>query len=294
MDDPDKLRKIIRGCFDRLYDDFTELDQTKDPSTVIDRDVDFSTLADKRLSCSLREYFASQPDTYIVRSEESTVDEPDSADWIVIGDEIDGTANMINGGDIPFGPIIAITTEREPRFNDVAAMGFMSLRSGDLYEAYRGEGAFLTKGWANGDDETGESSRRLSTSSRTAFSEDEYPQILVDQYMLSGRPALAEVCWTVGYPGDFRSWAYHIALVARGTYDLAVTGDYCTFHQAKRSTAEELAGGYLLLSEAGGTITTWTGDDIGPEPIGMNDGRTFDTIAAATEQLAVRFSDRLP
>lgn len=287
------LQDRVRGCLSRLYEDFSTLESQGGATAVVDREVDFSTEADVRLSESVQEYFDAQPETYTVLSEESDPDTDATSEWTVIVDEIDGTANMMNGGDVPFGPIIAISPATDPRFEDVVAMGFLALPSGQLYEAYDGQGASLTEGWITSDDATEESTRPLETSSRTAIEMGDPPQILVDQYMLSGRPELAELCWTIGYPGDFRSWAFHMALVARGSYDLAITGDHCELHAEKRATAEELAGGYLLVEEAGGTITTWAGDSLGPELIGMVDTRTFDTIVASTEELAERFSRRL-
>jgi fructose-1,6-bisphosphatase/inositol monophosphatase family enzyme len=286
-----ELKTTIRGCLRAIDDEYRELERAGHTSTIADRSTDFATTADKRLTDTIREYFSSQPATYRVLSEESSA-ESNAGDRVVIADEIDGTANMLNGGDAPFGPVLAVAATGDPRFEDVLAAGFLSLQSGDLYEAYRGEGAFHTAGWA--ESEADIEAAPLSTSGRTAVSGSDHPQILVDQYMLSGAPEVAERCWSVGYPGDFRSWIYHMGLVARGSYDLAVTGDYCALHENKRATAEELAGGYLLVSEAGGTITTWDGTDLGPERIGMAEGRTFDTVVGATEQLAREFARRLP
>jgi fructose-1,6-bisphosphatase/inositol monophosphatase family enzyme len=286
-----EFEAVIRGCFRAISDEYRALERSGHTSTITDRSTDFATTADKRLTDTIREHFSSQPSTYRLLSEESS-DGSSGGDRVVIADEIDGTANMVNGGDAPFGPVLAVASGEDPTFDDVVAAGFLSLQSGDLYEAYRGEGATLTERWIENRDDT--EAVPLSTSGRPTVSGDDYPQILVDQYMLSGIPEVAERCWTAGYTGDFRSWMYHIGLVARGSYDLAVTGDYCALHENKRATAEELAGGYLLVSEAGGAVTTWNGTDLGPERIGMAEGRTFDTVVGATERLAREFAQRLP
>jgi len=315
----DEFRETLRGCLRAIDEDYRALERDGHASTVTDRSVDFATAADTELTETIRDYFASRPRTYRVLSEESVTGtdtagratEADAAggrnatdvpDLTVIADEIDGTANMLNGGDAPFGPVVAIATVGDPTFDDVAAAGFLSLQTGDLYEAYRGEGAVRTERWArDGDDSDGNDADRndaggdiLSTSGRTSVAGDDYPQLLVDQYMLSGVPDVVERCLSTGYPGDFRSWIYHVALVARGSYDLAVTGDHCELNEAKRATAEELAAGYRLVTEAGGSVVTWEGDDLGPERIGMAEGRTFDTVVGATGALAREFAGRLP
>jgi fructose-1,6-bisphosphatase/inositol monophosphatase family enzyme len=334
----DEFRETLRGCLRVIDEDYRALERDGHASTVTDRSVDFATAADTALTDTIRDYFASRPRTYRVLSEESTTgtdtadratetdaaggateaDAPgggtatDAPDLTVVADEIDGTANMLNGGDAPFGPVVAIATAGDPTFDDVAAAGFLSLQTGDLYEAYRGEGAVRTERWArdggdadrndaDGDDTDGNDAdgddadgKSLSTSGRTSVAGDDYPQLLVDQYMLSGVSDVVEHCLSTGYPGDFRSWMYHVALVARGSYDLAVTGDHCELNEAKRATAEELAAGYRLVTEAGGAVVTWEGNDLGPERIGMADGRTFDTVVGATGALAREFAGRLP
>ncbi len=79
-----------------------------------------------------------------------------------------------------------------------------------------------------------------------------------------------------------------MAKVARGAYDVAVTGDFCRWAEHKHSTAEELAGGYLLVTEAGGAVVDWSGDDLGPQQVGFHEERPFNVVVAATDALAGR------
>lgn len=287
MNDLEKFRPIIRGCLQQVYNDFIDLGQER--TIVVNRSVDFSTKADEVISHSLRRYFESLPDSYVILSEEQENQTDTDATWTVICDELDGTANLISGGSLPFGPVIAITSNIDPSFSDITSMGFLVIPSGDLYEAYRDFGASVITGWIDGNTD----SQPLSTTGRTRLSGEPFPNILVDQYMLGNYPELAQTLWSMGYPGDFRSWAYHMALVARGAYDLAITGDHCALNDEKRATAEELAGGYLLIKEAGGEITTWDGDCLGPKRIGMADEATFDVTVAASEELAKATSKRV-
>jgi fructose-1,6-bisphosphatase/inositol monophosphatase family enzyme len=274
----------IRNCLEEVRRTYLEL-ETGQRSTVVDASVDFTTAADTLISETIAEYFRELRTDYRLLSEESAATSGEAGQTVIV-DEIDGTANMINGSDAPFGPVVAIAPTDDPRFRDIEAMGFLALNSGDLYEAYKDDGAFVTSDWARDIEET----TRLSTAATGGLSGDEFPQVLVDQYMLSDRAEIAEALWNLGYPGDFRSTAYHVSLVARGSYDAAVTGDYCALNQNKRATAEELAGGYLLVTEAGGTVTTWSGEDIGDKRVGLDDGETFDSIVASNEKMAQRIS----
>ena len=289
MSETKRLRSVVRGCLRRIHDDFTGIELRGEGTRVIDRSVDFSTKADSIISRTIRAYFDSLPESYVVFSEEREHDTDHGATRAVIADEIDGTANLIGGGGLPFGPVIAIAPDPDPLFTDITAVGFLSIPTGDLYEAYRGAGASVVTGWIGGRNDT----QLLSTSGRTRLSAEPPPNVLVDQYMLGDRPELARTLWTMGYPGDFRSWAYHTAAVARGSYDLAITGDHCALNDAKRATAEELAGGYLLIREAGGHVTTWNGGRLDSKRIGMADTATFDVVAAASEELAVAASKRI-
>jgi fructose-1,6-bisphosphatase/inositol monophosphatase family enzyme len=290
MESTHEFQPIIQNCFRQVRQLYSELENEKETTKVVDRTVDFKTVAEDKISETIQDYFADQPTDYQFLSEESSSSSGNGKNAVIV-DEIDGTANMIAGDDLPFGPCLAITKTTEPCFQDVLAMGFLSLHSGDLYEAYKNRGAFLTKDWAEKGEEA--STRKLSTSSKTDLTGPEYPKLLVDQHMLSGVPNLADLCCKSGYPGDFRSWAYHMSLVARGSYDLAITGDHCSLQTEKHSTPEELAGGYLLVSEAGGVVSTWEGNDVGESEIGMARGKTFDVVVAATNEIARDFTDRL-
>jgi fructose-1,6-bisphosphatase/inositol monophosphatase family enzyme len=289
MSEQERFQSVVRGALERADAAFAELSDD-DRRAVPTEDADFTTAFDRSLTDRFEQFFADQSARYAVLTEEQTDAATVDADYLAIVDEVDGTANLANGvGELPFGPVVAVCDDPDPTFGDVAAMGYLVLPTGDLYEAYRGEGAFLTRGWAAaGDDRR----TRLETTGRTS-ADGTPPNVLVDQYMLAERPELASVLWRLGYPGDYRSLGHHSALVARGAYDVAVSGDYCLLHEGKRATAEELAGASRLVSEAGGAVTDWDGDSLRTQRIGFDDGKPHDVVVAASEELASVVAERL-
>lgn len=289
MSERTRFRPVVRGALRRARDAFGELSD-EDREAVPTEDADFTTAFDRSLTERFERFFAERADQYAVLTEEQTTTAAADADYLVIVDEVDGTANLAKGvGELPFGPVIAICDDLDPTFGDVVAMGYLVLPTGDLYEAYRDEGAFLTREWA---EEAGGRRTRLRTTGVTT-SEQTPPDVLVDQYMLAERPDLASTLWSLGYPGDFRSLGHHSALVARGAYDVAVSGDYCLLHDGKRATAEELAGGFRLVAEAGGAVTDWDGRSLRSQRIGFAEGKPHDVVVAATREFAAEVAELL-
>ncbi len=283
-------RTAVRGVLKAAHETFVRTSD-EDRQTVEDTEADFTTAVDRRLGKRIRAFFDAQPTEFCVLSEEGPVASRPNSAPIVIVDEVDGTANLAKGnGDLPFGTVVAVADTADPTFDDVVAMGYLVLSTGDLYEAYRDQGASLTRRWARQPDTTSSPSRsNLESSGRSRINSDvdqTPPSVLVDQYMLAGRPELARTLWTLGYPGDYRSLCHHLTLVARGDYDIAVSGDYCVLHDGKRATAEELAGAYRLVTESDGAVIDWEGNPLGDVRIGFADDKTHDIVAAATENLA--------
>ncbi|SFG73420.1 fructose-1,6-bisphosphatase [Halopelagius inordinatus] len=289
MSEQTRFRPVVRGALRRARSAFGEL-SNEDRTAVPTEDSDFTTDFDRSLTERFEQFFAERDERYSVLTEEQATTTASDADYLVIVDEIDGTANLANGiGELPFGPVIAICDDIDPTFGDVVAMGYLVLPTGDLYEAYRDEGAFLTRRWA---EEPDGRRTRLQTTAVT-MSDQTPPGVLVDQYMLAERSDLASALWGLGYPGDFRSLGHHSALVARGAYDVAVSGDYCLLHEGKRSTAEELAGAFRLVAEAGGTVTDWNGRSLRSRRIGFTEGKPHDVVVAANREFATEVAELL-
>lgn len=88
MNELEKFRPIIRGCLQQVYNDFIDLGQER--TIVVNRSVDFSTKPDEVISHSLRRYFESLPDSYVILSEEQENQTDTDATWTVICNELDG------------------------------------------------------------------------------------------------------------------------------------------------------------------------------------------------------------
>ncbi|MFB6147504.1 MAG: inositol monophosphatase family protein, partial [Candidatus Nanohaloarchaea archaeon] len=108
--------------------------------------------------------------------------------------------------------------------------------------------------------------------------------------MLGKAPRIAENAWKY-WCNDYGSSGHHFALVAEGTRDGFITGGHGYVKEKK--TGEEIAGMQLLVDEAGGAVTDWSGEDIGSLKIRLPEGKNHDVIAAATDDLAGAISEEI-
>ncbi len=300
MKNSPEIRDVLREAFQTIFEEYQRLDGEGATSEYVEGDDldDFASVADRALTSEIEDYFGDL-DGYNVLSEEGDREFSESDDYTVIVDEFDGTDNMLVGeGELPFGPVIAIAEDPDPAFNDVAAAGYLELTSGNYYEAFREEGASLFREAAEEFDDlenSGIEPQEIEASDSTSLDPEKPPSGIVDIYMTGDSAGdIIDQFNDVAYQGDFRSWAEHMALVARGAYDFAVTGDRNALNPEKRATAEELAAGHLLITEAGGTVTDWQGKSIAYKEIGFHDGETFDVVVAGTEEMADKVAERLP
>lgn len=294
------MKQVLREAFQRIFEEYQRLEREGATSEYADGDDldDFASVADHVLADEIEVYFG-ELDGYNVLSEEGDREFSESDEYTVIVDEFDGTDNMIVGeGELPFGPVIAIAKGSDPAFKDVVASGYMELTSGNYYEAYRGEEALFFRGAAGKLDNLEKSdieSRRIEASDLTRFKSGKTPSGIIEIYM-NGEIAgdIIDSFNDMAYLGDFRAWAQHMALVSRGAYDFAVIGDNNALNPEKRATAEELASGYLLITEAGGTVVDWNAESIADEKIGFHRDKTFDVVVAGTEEMAEFVAEKLP
>lgn len=75
-------------------------------------------------------------------------------------------------------------------------------------------------------------------------------------------------------------------MIADGRRDIFITGGHGNIDAKPVNSAEELGGMYLLVKEAGGSVTNWHGEDIADESIGMRQEINHDVIATSSEKLA--------
>ncbi len=251
-----------------------------DSRAKVSTSIDIRTIGDLTANEAIVEYFRASGLPIILYTEE--LDKPmrfsGEPRYSAIADDVDGTRNMNYGfGMLPHGSIVGIAANPNPKFEDIAASGFLEFNSGNLFYAVKGGGSYLIEGWACGN----KAQKRIRTSGATSLQDASY--IVPDSYMLGTLAPFFSLDAAKG-GGDYHCTGVHLALLASGSIDLFIFANNCT-NPKKLETGEEIGPLYLLLKEAGGTIIDWKGNDLGPEEIGLDRNKTFNGIAAATAQL---------
>lgn len=289
--EPTVFEEIVRKTLFSAYDTVHGKEGLKSTTST---SVDISTKGDAVAGEAMVAYLKKliTPNVGVVFTEEQgKVTLNKDGQYSVILDDIDGSKNYKEGfGMLPHGSIAGIFKGRDPRFCDCIAAGYLDFPSGNLFYATKEMGCFVqddiaNKQWAWDHKEA----RRLTTTGRKKVFTGKNLTLLPDLYMLGDlAPAFMEYAGQA-WLGDFRTTAAQLALVAAGSADIFVAGDNA-FNPNKRRTGEEIGPGYLLITEAGGSLTDWLGNDIGKEKVGMGEKRTWHYIAAATPELALEFS----
>ncbi|MFB6147505.1 MAG: inositol monophosphatase family protein, partial [Candidatus Nanohaloarchaea archaeon] len=110
---------------------------------------DIVTRVDREMTDLVIDHFSQYSNSVAFQSEELNKtgrdEQVEDPEYTVIFDEIDGTGNLRDGVG-PFGTIVGIAKGSDPAFNDVIASGYLDLKNGTRYEAYRDRGAFRTSG----------------------------------------------------------------------------------------------------------------------------------------------------
>jgi len=195
---------------------------------------DFVSEIDKRAERVILERLSAQFPGHAFKAEESGESGTSTHTWLI--DPLDGTTNFLHG--IPYYCVsIAL------RIGNATAVGvILDPTSGRLFTATRGHGAFLD----------GEPIR------------------------VSGRPGLAEAVVGTGLP--FKDWYYlddylaslreimqrcaGIRRPGAAALDLAyVAAGWTDGHWEKGLNAWDVGAGSLLVEEAGGRVSTFSGDD---------------------------------
>lgn len=199
-------------------------------------------------------------------------------------DDIDGTDNFKRGlGMLPYGSILGIFDNEDPIFSNCISAGFLEFNRDNLFYATKGKGAHLIKNFSNLFQK--ENKTWIKTSGRETIKGEIPSRFMIDLYMLGNlAPSFARYSGEDQLQGDFRCKALHMVQVAYGGTDLFVFADNCN-NLKKRATAEELAPGYLIVKEAGGSVLDWSDKDIGNQKVGMGEKKGYNIIVAATENL---------
>jgi len=282
----DRFKPVLTELFseaEELYSDLSA--EGAEKVNLADRDV--VTEVDREMTDLMQNHFEEREASYRLKSEElnksSETSDVEKPDFTVIFDEIDGTTNMKDGTG-PFGPIVGIAKNEDPIFEDIIAAGFLNLQNGTLYEAYKSEGAFKT-------DSSG-TTNSIDTSRRDSINDKSMMRLLVDQAMLEEVSEIADEAWK-NHCNDYGSMGQHLCWVADGSVDAFVTGGFSYMPGKNQNTAEEVGPLYLLVKEAGGSITDWKGNNIDGEKLGMKSKKNHNVIVASTQKLAEEISDQI-
>jgi myo-inositol-1(or 4)-monophosphatase len=193
---------------------------------------DFVSVADKRAEAVIMQELARAKPQYNFITEESGEITNSDSDFYWVIDPLDGTSNFLHA--IPhFSIAIALM-----RKNDViAALTFDPVKD-EMFWAEKGKGAFLNK-------------RRIKTSNRTEYDSclasvgwhhnDSSKQNLINQDILFNK---------IGGLRQMGSAALDLAYVAAGRLDAYIFN--------KGLKIWDIAGGILLVKEAGGIVTEVT------------------------------------
>lgn len=230
---------------------------------------DISTQGDMAVSATLIRFFAAQQLPAILYSEESGRTEINGDPRYTIAfDDIDGTDNYHRGrGLLPHCTIVTLFDSPAPTFADALVAGVIEHNTGRLWHAVRNSGCFL-------DDNPVKTSGRKNLDRRTA--------VIVDHYSSSDQIARFQKIYPDAWVKDYGTSALHLAGVASGLFDA---------YLASAQKAHELGAGYLLIKEAGGSITDWNGDSFDRSSYDF-DAR-YPTIAAATRELGEKLLAKL-
>jgi myo-inositol-1(or 4)-monophosphatase len=221
-------RKAGRG----LTRDFGELEQLQ---VSVKGTANFVTSADHRSEETLyRELSKARPGYGFLMEERGAVEGPDKTHrWIV--DPLDGTSNFLHG--IPLFAV-AIALEREGE--TVAAVTYNPIHD-ELYTAEKGQGAFINN-------------RRLRVAARKSLADSMISVGIPHRGQESAhRRFLAECKTLMGLVAGIRrtgSATLDLAWVAAGRFDGYIE------HVLG---AWDMAGGTLLVREAGGHVTDMAG-----------------------------------
>ncbi|MDE1825358.1 MAG: hypothetical protein KGH61_01780 [Candidatus Micrarchaeota archaeon] len=270
---------------------YRALKERRDAKQSAKAHADVSTKGDKIVGAAIINYLRKEAPTGVIYTEErGQVTTNNSAEYSAILDDIDGTLNFKEGnGMMPHGSILGIFNGANPRFKDCIAAGFLEFNSGNLYYAVKGVGAFLVEDFVG----NGKRHDSIRTSGREKMKDTTPLKIGVDLYSFGDTvsrimPFPIKEYW----PVDVRCRAAHMAMVSYGGLD-AFIGSNNFANPLKRSTAEDLAPGYLIVSEAGGVMVDWEGNDLGPQKVGMAEGKEYQVVIASTKKLASALLKRI-
>jgi len=281
---------VLKNMLFKAYEAVHGKNELKRTTSI---NIDIATRGDAVAGEAMIAYLKGIPEIGVVYTEEQgKLVLNKTGNYSAIIDDIDGTKNFKEGfGMLPHGSIAGIFEGRDPKFKDCIASGYLDFPSGNFFYAIKGEGCFVQEGLAKkiGGWDYSKGGKLATTGRKKLFIEGKNLTMLPDIYMFGDlAPALMEYSAKT-WLGDFRTSAAQLALVAAGSADIFVTCDNAS-NPNKHKTGEELGPAYLMIKEAGGALTDWTGEDVGEQKVGLGEKKPWHAVAAATPELAKEFA----
>lgn len=231
--------------------------------------VDISTRGDLAVSEALTRFFAENAPPAVLYSEESGRLELGRDPRLTIAfDDIDGTDNYHRGRELlPHCTVVTLFDSPTPDFGDALVAAVLEHRTGTTWEAVRGGGCRVN-------DRTAQPTTRTELDRRTL--------VIVDHYV-TGRelPRLTPLYPEV-WVKDYGSAALHLVGISSGLFDA---------YLAAGQKAHELGAGCLLIEEAGGCLTDWSGASLTGIPYDF--GGRYPVVAAGNAGLHRALLERL-
>lgn len=202
--------------------------------------------------------------SFTLVSEESGIEEfgdKPEACYLTI-DPIDGTTNLTRG--LPFY-CTSIAVSDEPTLSSVFAASVTDLHHGVSYTAFEGEGAFR-----NGE--------KIATSSTKTLDEAVIGLDLNTYKSKAIAPQLSDLIHETRHIRHFGANALELCYVADG-----LTDAFIDIRGKLRAT--DVAAGFFIVGQAGGTVTTPEGKSISAE---LSPKRTLKFVASGNKEIHKR------
>lgn len=266
------MKSFADICKDALYQAHNVLEGLKAKGAVevhAQHVTDISTRGDMAISNFLMDFFEKQRIPAIIYSEESGKKElVKKPKYTITFDDLDGTDNYYRGrGLLPYCTVVTFFDSPKPNFEDAIAAGILEHNSRRLWYAERGKGCFLNDIKVN-------TSKIRKLDRRTLIIIDHYAGCESIQKFLDIYPN--------SWVKDFGSAALHLAGVSSGLFDAFLSSS---------GKAHELGAGYLLIKEAEGFLSDWSGSSLDKTVYNFNE--KYLIIAASTPELGKTLLSKL-
>jgi len=256
-----KLVKVCKTALLEAHKTLTKIGAKGISEIKDDHVVDISTKGDMAISKNLINFFKKEKISAVLYSEESgRIVLGKNPKFTITFDDIDGTNNYYCGRNLlPYCTVVTIFDSTKPKFKDALIAGVIEHNSKKIWLAVRNKGCYLND-------------LKIKTSGTTNI--NRRTVVIIDHYASSNKISKLAKIYPKVWIKDFGSAALHLAGVSSGMFDAYISS---------ANKAHELGAGYLLIKEAGGFITDWSGKLIDDKI--YNFDNKYSVITASTEKL---------